>query len=430
VARNDPGLLELVILPSKCFRDGELERLGEALKNNTHLQSIMASGHHVTPDSVYAFAQSIPDSALIDLSLGGATFGDEGLGALARGLGHESRLGRVDLSHKGITSRGWNVLVKMFGKNRHLTHLNLARNDGISQEDELLENGETEALFPGLVDFDLTACGISEAFASSVLSRLQPLEPKLQLRLSDNPSLSYPSLSAVLPRLQALHLTDCELGDSFLENLVEERVCLKHLRVLDLSRNGFTLVGSRHLARCFSRLQVDSNTITLPSLEYLNLSGNPLEEQGVVSLMHALTELLNGSEIDNPDPVFSLDLSETKCGVSGAVAALEVTCITSLRLFHNQLGSEGFQSLASTLRSSDSQFRCLDVAGNGADELSVLQFLSSLCTDGNHSKLQTLVVGGNANSDSVEEMIRSIQKLRPHLDIARDRPKDSAIGSF
>jgi hypothetical protein len=111
VENDDPLLKELVILPIKTFGSPELERLSDILSSgkNTHLTSIFASGHAVTPDALYKLSQAMasPGGKHIKcLSIGDEQMGDEGVEALCRGLAHVNGgfLEWLDLSSKNLTS--------------------------------------------------------------------------------------------------------------------------------------------------------------------------------------------------------------------------------------------------------------------------------------------------------------------------------------
>jgi hypothetical protein len=121
VEDNDPTLKELVILPLKTFASKDLQRLAEALPNNTHLVSVQASGHVIEDVSalerlggaLMAPPQKSSLSPLAELSVGDSSMGDEGVAALCRGMQNASskseedepsqcKLKSIDLSWKGM----------------------------------------------------------------------------------------------------------------------------------------------------------------------------------------------------------------------------------------------------------------------------------------------------------------------------------------
>jgi hypothetical protein len=109
VEENDPTLIELVILSMKTFGAKEVERLAAALASgqNTHLQTISASGHAIPPESLRIFGAAIASgkSNLKNLAIGDSKMGDDGVCALCQGLAsttENQQLESIDLSYKGM----------------------------------------------------------------------------------------------------------------------------------------------------------------------------------------------------------------------------------------------------------------------------------------------------------------------------------------
>jgi hypothetical protein len=62
----------------------------------------------------------------------------------------------------------------------------------------------------------------------------------------------------------------------------------------------------------------------------------------------------------------------------------------------------------------------LDLAGNRADEASVVALLSAHYS-GYFIRVKALIVGGNKGGSDVEAMVKRVKEVRPEIDIARDR---------
>jgi Ran GTPase-activating protein (RanGAP) involved in mRNA processing and transport len=184
------------------------------------------------------------------------------------------------------------------------------------------------------------------------------------------------------------------------------------LTVLDLSNNKISTPGALSLSQCLHGDVGSTESTCLARLVDLNLAGNPLGEDGVVALTARELSVLQ-----------ALDLTDTKCGVAGAVTAVRDSRVASLRLFNNNLGPEGFRALEETLRGGHPTLVSLDLAGNRADEASVVVLLSALIIPDTsfESKLRTLIVGGNKGGPDVEAMIKRVKEVRPEIDIARDK---------
>ena len=109
---------ELVILPLKIFGSKDLKRLAMALPRNSHLVSVLASGHVIDDASALELlgkALMVPSessSQLSELSIGDSNMGDDGIVALCNGMessmttaGGQScqcRLQSIDLCWKGL----------------------------------------------------------------------------------------------------------------------------------------------------------------------------------------------------------------------------------------------------------------------------------------------------------------------------------------
>ncbi|KAL7448588.1 hypothetical protein ACHAWC_000745, partial [Mediolabrus comicus] len=209
VEKNDPKLIELVILPMKVFGEKDLDRLSHAIESgaNTHLVSISASGHHLPPASLKKFGAALSIQAqrkhqeeqnhsvdssgggsvvgcggITSLAIGSKDMGDEGIIALCEGLSstNGALLHHLDLGWKQIKKDGLYTLGKTFVHSKYLTSLDLSRNefgsdgivqlsravveatnnnrnvDGTAYDDDLHNN----VAFPALEQLILSECNI------------------------------------------------------------------------------------------------------------------------------------------------------------------------------------------------------------------------------------------------------------------------------
>jgi len=267
-----------------------------------------------------------------------------------------------------------------------------------------------------------------------------------------------------------LHLAHCKLGDDGLERMVNEfrsgsessgsspphrsplPLPLRFLDTLDLSNNGLTSLGP--LARANNDANTNSNACSyLSKLVSLKVSGNPLGP-GLESTIDA--EASAASWISS---LRELDLSHSSCSAGGACAILRScdtpgSCLQTLNLFGNNLGTEGFLELAKVLRGGHSSLEYLDLGGNGVSEAGVVALVEAILdeppagsmlesdagTETNadeeeararaeqrsnrpNNALRVLVVGGNTGGPALEAVVERAKTLLPDLDIARDKPK-------
>ena len=432
VEANDPQLTNLVILPIKTFGSAELDRVSAALPKNTYLVSLHASGHAVSPESLRRLGCAImTNQRVVDVAVGSATMGDEGVCALCEGLTTlttttllQNPLERMDFGYKGMSPLGFQAVIGLAAKSTKLWELILSRNPDIAAwtTTSITTSDRTStSFFPSVTDLDLSACGIGESFSAEFFPRLWSVELQRILRISHNPLGDQGVRPVFNAHLAKLYLSSCEIGDEFMEYIASRHASIMPLTVLDLSSNQISCTGAQFLSQCLYKKDDTQTEACLGCLVDLSLTSNPLDDDGVVGLIHGLTRRYQ----QGLSPLRSVDLSETKCGVAGAVATVRDGQLASLRLFNNNLGPKGFHALAETLRGGHATLKSLDLAGNRADEASVVALLGALLVQeaGFESVLQTLVVGGNQGGEEVEAMAKKIQELWPSIDIARDKIK-------
>ena len=112
--------------------------------------------------------------------------------------------------------------------------------------------------------------------------------------------------------------------------------------------------------------------------------------------------------------------------------------LTTLRLFNNRLGSDGFYAIAPLLQGGHPSIENLDLGGNTADEDAVVALLNSIAdnntgttiNEGNNftSTLSVLEIGGNKFGNDAMEALNRLKLVFPKLDVAHDKPIQEADG--
>jgi hypothetical protein len=472
VEANDPTLRDLVILPTKAWSASQVDRLATALAHgtNTHLCAIHASGHAVPPESLRSLGQAIAHCGhrIQHLAVGDVTMGDAGAQALLDGLtdngvtsayAESKSHALLDLSYKGLGPASFCRLVHFCERENHpWSRWCLARNVGLLTSPVGNDIPHAAVLLQRLHELDLSDCDLDEdqcvsLFALDTTSGASTLR---SCRLSHNPRIGPRGARAVWhfllssssssPRLhqepepqygytnniQELYLNNCGITDDGMRGLADgsrdERAQCP-LRILDVSENQLTSASASSLVHVLSPSCGNPDAhVPFPDLIELNVSQNPLRE-GVLVLVHQGLVPRHTHSLASPHGATrlqSLDLSATHCTVPGAHAALSSSHVTTLRLFDNRLGRgpDGWNAL--DLRTAAPELEMLDLAGNGADQAAVVRLLQVLVDDTDPDTLilpllKTLVVGGNQGGTDLEDLCAQIRKVRPDLDIARDK---------
>jgi len=516
IEANDPKLTELVILPMKVFGAVEVDRLAAAIANGTNrtLKSINASGHAIPPTSCFTLASAIASvhstgggGGVTDVAIGDGTMGDEGIIAFCKALEESSGGGLevLDFSFKGITKDGTTAINRAFGHSPTLRRLHLYRNIGIGDEgmESLCHNhhlsaegkGEKEGdallLFPALEYLDLSECSIGAAGVRPLVlgllsdsstdggyddddddgtERRKPIDLILS-RNNIGPDACHHLARMMLNQnesssrlLRCLNVQNCAIGDEGLRILLSSITndgsnnSSSSLEQLDLTGNKITGAGS----------MIDetvTNALVRLTLKNLCLAHNPIGVEGIITLASSLAASTTNTHFD------LIDLTKTDCGIDGALSLLR--CCTSgrddkegggvsiqtLRLFDNDLGSDGFEAFATywttkAILASDGHPALpslvnLDIGGNRASEkavVSLLQVFKTLVSDrivndngittdssGQSQQplglLRTLEIGGNAIGEEAEGVIEELTKVWPELDVVRDRSSSDYGGT-
>lgn len=323
----------------------------------------------------------------------------------------------------------------------YLQHLNLSRNPDMGDDGILnfcknaIEKRSTISdqlqmkSFSGLTYLDLSQCNLKAAGVqalSDFILRFRDNEKLITLKLNENPignqsmrSLANMISSSVSEQsrdissvLVSVSLQKCNIDDEGIQILTSSvaEVGCSGLQELDLANNQFGEKGGRLFAKSFQSQKVWS------TLNELNLAGNKLGSETVVDLCFGISNL---------GMMKVLNLCETSCGTDGAMAALKLNNVKSLRLFNNKLESNGFELIAPLLECGHSSLVNLDLGGNSAKEKAVVSLLGALLKDvpQKKSSLQVLEIGGNEIGSEAEEILKELAEKVPSLDIARDRPK-------
>jgi len=449
----------------KTFGAVEVERLADILSSgkNKVLKSISASGHSIPAPSLkrlgialakqtYSSDDTRTSSNLCGIAIGDEHMGDEGVEALCMPLEavNGGLLEKIDLGFKNISTTGAAAIGKVFGQSRNIKEIEMYRNPSIGDEGIIAFSSSVAAgaeviaeekirPFESLEIFDISECNIGEEGINALVDCLVQNEGNmarstlLHLNASMNPlgPEACPSLGKLVSTntVNKLSLRECSLGSQGVLSLVEafkvgSNPC--QASVLDLAKNEICTEGAIGLASVL-KLNVE--------LVELILANNPIGNDGVLAIANALNKNrdLSNSSGDASVPIRrTLDLSGTECGIEGAVAIIKCQTLASIRLFNNNLGSKGFESIAPLLEGGHLTLEHLDLGGNRAEEHAVVALIKALMVknEPDVSKLKTIELGGNEVGDDVERLLKELEVIRPDLDVARDKPSVEQPNEF
>eukprot|EP00554_Chaetoceros_debilis_P000111 CAMPEP_0194096900 /NCGR_PEP_ID=MMETSP0149-20130528/57586_1 /TAXON_ID=122233 /ORGANISM="Chaetoceros debilis, Strain MM31A-1" /LENGTH=470 /DNA_ID=CAMNT_0038782901 /DNA_START=95 /DNA_END=1507 /DNA_ORIENTATION=- len=444
VESNDSRLVELVILPMKKFGAIEVERLADIITSgkNNMLKSISASGHSIPSDALAKLGASLASEGGREISyiaIGDENMKDEGVESFCSALeaANGGSLESIDFGFKNMTSVGAEAFGMAFGPS-NIKRIELYRNRSIGDEGMIKMCSaaciKSEIPFKELEMLDISECDISVEGIQALTKCLiggdggNKRSSSIDLNASENPlgSEACTSLGKLISTnaVCKLSLKKCALGDGGILSLVESfKVGKCDVAMLDLSKNEISVKGALDLA---SSLAKQSSNIS--NLKEIILSDNQICDDGVLALANALQQ----SNCHGNETLKVVDLSSTKCGVAGAIAMLKCSSLTSVRLFNNNLGSDGFEALTPLLEGGHPSLEHLDLGGNRAKESAVASLLTAIMVkyEPDISVLRTIELGGNEVGDEVERILKQMEIIRPEIDVARDRPSVEQPNDF
>ena len=322
------------------------------------------------------------------------------------------------------------AIVSHLSESRNLRSINLSRNEALCTYFTQQTKPEVR-LFPYVQDLDVSECNLGEdamkTFARMLSTTTTTTESdnhdSVILRIASNPmgSRGAESLFSCLKskRISELYVSNCDIGDEGLVHLVKacNSASAASLEIIDLASNNIGPEGLTSFATTLER-----ETDMLPSLKYISIADNKFDNESVQLFAGSVGKLQSSGAMH----LEKLDITGVSCGVSGASDLIRLCQLRDLRLFNNNLGSEGFLAIAKTLKGGHPTLQYLDLGGNHAEEASVVSLLHALTLNAEPpfvNNLQTLVIGGNKGGPAVEDMVAQVLEKFPDMDIARDKSK-------
>jgi len=435
---NDPELTSLFILPNQSLPESQWLKLCDALKVNTHLESLYASGHAIGEVGALVLCEALMDNATLkSVCVGSSSFGDDGLAALSPGLALNGSLRRLDLENKGVSGKGVQTLIDTLGESHsmsELRELSLARNEAVGNDGaRALASAVASSANPlrflevislrstGLTDRSLVpgslALPISSALRTLDLRKNNFSHPETG---GAQPFLALIEAVARASKLESLLVSDCELelvpavlsvdssgsashdaASTVSDRLVAAFKACESLRHLNVSGNllsrpvahqqdvdGEDAIAPRLRRRRSAAACLGHACAAAPRLEKLDISSIGLghgeaEAPASLDVGVAFVEAL----CEQPGPAQSLqvvDMSKNSLSVTAATAAVLNLRHVAQKLFltQNKIGDDGVRSVSEALCSPDGArpqtLLLLDLANNGMTEAGAVDLLATV----------------------------------------------------
>ena len=334
---NDPSLTSVTVFRGRLFGAAEASEVCAALRTNTHLAELYASGHPMDASTAACFADMLATNATLrSLCVGDDAFGDAGLAALAPGVARSASLAALDLENKGVGDAGGEALGAALAT-ASLSELILSRNPALGSRGvaavcagaaaggrlaalrlaELALDGDAPAALAALL---ASPCPLTILYMDRVRAFVYSYGPsKLRYGLSRRRARGAAPLDAFLDGRPETPRRRAAGGDVSAESSSPSAL---PVRSLSLRGCGVGAAGARALAAAIA------------STETLRLGENTVGDDGAVSLAEALA---------NASSLATLDVSSNGVGAVGAAALVrEATTLRELSLFGNEaIGDAG-----------------------------------------------------------------------------------------
>jgi Ran GTPase-activating protein (RanGAP) involved in mRNA processing and transport len=457
--RNDASVETLYIMSTRQFDASDASKLADALKDNTALKELYASGHSIGMEGAKSFGEALKqNNTLQKLCIGDKDFGDEGVAALCAGLRHNSGLKVLDLEFKSIGEEGATSIARMFHdgansgekNNETIEELLLSRNCFGDSGLVNLSQGLCKAA--SIVTLDLSEVGMEVAgmrALSAVISGSGSYSSchctTLKLTRnnfgdSDGIRLLGQAL-ATNATLTELWLNECGLGNDAAQHLAaalcngmfkeaqvgtsvatsqEGLPSCSVLQKLFLHNGPDVTLVNNILSEGASALAACLNS----TLCQLNLRNNNIGAEGAKAFAVALTEAtaqFKPSAGVSTVGLTNLDVSGNNVGADAAVSLVRCATLAcplqSLSLFNDGVGDEGCRAVAGVL--DGCTLTSLDLGANKISSEGACVLFQALHQN---TCLKLLELGGNDLGSVGEDAIKKLQAHNSIIDVARDKP--------
>ena len=439
---NDASLTSVTVFRGRLFGPDEAAAVSAALRTNTHLLELYASGHAMDAATAATLAEALAENTTLQsLCVGDDAFGDAGLAALAPGVAKSTSLRSLDLENKGIGDAGAAALgdalaTARSGGHPSLRAINLSRNAALGPEGlaAVCAGAKTLANLQKLILRDLNASGVAaDAVAELVASarRLAVLDLSgatldvaagdvARLRagldrrhisaragdgdgeMSDDPEPLAPSWTASRSGTAAPSAPPAAPKTAAPRDVSARRACL------------CADAPSARTARARSRARASPR-------RRRSFCGRTRWETPARARWRRRSRRTKPFRLCRR---WTWDATASAPAARRRWRAARAACATCLCSGTRPWATKGLMAFAAGDAETSqalSALRSLDLGGCGADEAGLVAFAEALAGDAARlPRLETLVVGGNPGTqgDAWEPALERLRETRPGLDVA------------
>ncbi|XP_016335318.1 uncharacterized protein LOC107683790 [Sinocyclocheilus anshuiensis] len=381
IVGKNPLLLRELNLSEHELEDTRVNQITALLQDkHCKLNTLTLNNNSITEEGCAALtsALNLNPSNLIELDLSGNKIGNSGTKKICPLLKNtQCRLKKLELSDCSITEDGYKALaLALISNPSHLIELDLTGNDpgqsGVKQLNDVLQDPNCQ--LKTLRFLKSPAAQEACDYLTEVLGKSPLLLTELDLSEDKLGDLDGEKLSALLmdshSKLETMKLNKCELtvkSCSILATVLSSKTILKEMNL-----NNSCLLDSGVKEIC------EGLKNPVCELKILKLSNCALTEESYSALASVLSS--------DSSSLKDLDLSNNNLQDSGVKLlsdGLKENCkLEKLRLSNCSIPEEGYEALASALRSNPSHLIELDLTGNDPGQSGVKQ-LNDLLQDPN-----------------------------------------------
>lgn len=433
---DDQTLTSVTVFRGRLFGPAEAAEVCDALRSNTALREFYASGHAMDVDTAGKFSDMLAVNKTIEsICIGDASFGDDGVAALARGIASSASLRAVDLENKGMGDEGATALGAALAKSK-VIELNVSRNDALTDAGlaavclgAAAGRTVTSLRVAGLSVGPKSVAAVSKFLASSggSLRRMDATDVQIDpdvivalgVALRDDGGEGSGSLDELV-------LDGTQLGDDGATALAggargREGDEGGGMGVLSMSMQGCG-IGEAGVSAIASTPRASRGVL----VKTLNLRGNKAGDVGANALAAAIADEGPAGGESAFSTLKTLDVGANRLGAAGAVELIRHSGpVENLSLFGNEaVGDNGAVAMVDAVRTGagGQRLRVLDIGGCGIGEEGMTTLCDALIDHPTEvfPVLETLVVGGNpgAVGDAWEAVLEKLRQARPTLDVA------------